>query len=196
MDTICKSTRQLHYLEHVRHKLCAEWTSVKDGVFAVGRLLGATIWIVACSFITQHTGYESVSVKAAQDTAWLSSRSGGSFEIPIIVHNASRENLYTQWCGVKAERLIEGTWEKVYAQDCLDVDNSTTVAPGQSATVTFFVVGAINTIARPHVALRLTPGAYRVVIPLWREDRDRNQVGLRETQCRSTTFTVAIKPAE
>jgi|SRR5450759_901106 hypothetical protein len=166
----------------------------------LAQLAAASIWVIvapqlACSLVTRNAASRSVSIRPAQDTAWMTERNGGSFEIPIVLQNASNDTLYTQWCGVKAERLVHGAWQKVYTQDCLAISSPTMVLPGHSVSLTFYIVGAVNTLATPKIAPRLTSGVYRVVVPLWRGDRRYGQVSLPETQCRSSDFIVAIKSA-
>jgi hypothetical protein len=150
---------------------------------------------MACSLVTRDAVTRSVSIRPAQDTAWLSDRNGGSFEIPIVFRNASTDTLYTYWCGVKAEQLVEGSWRKVFTEDCLAISEPATVLPGHSISLTFYAVGAINTLTTPKTAPRLTPGIYRVVVLLWRGDRRYGQASLPEIQRRSSNFVVAIKPA-
>ena len=69
-----------------------------------------TMTLTACSFVNSISG-GSVSIKPAQDTAWLTgSRRSRSFEIPIVVHNGSSRTVNTDWCVIRAERFTEGAW--------------------------------------------------------------------------------------
>jgi hypothetical protein len=94
---------------------------------AVGLIIGS---ISACSFLTGSARFGGVSVKPTQDTAWLTARYGGSFEIPLLIHNTSTDTLYAYWCGTRAERLIDGAWETVFIPNCLDVESPYPIPPG------------------------------------------------------------------
>src|SRR6202049_4168985 len=147
--------------------------------------------IIACTFAGRMPS--SFSIRPAQDTAWLSVRPPTtSFEISVVVHNASSQTVYTAWCGGWAERLIQGTWQKVSTPSCLSVDDKTTLPPGHSVTLALAVFGARDPATYPQLDPRMTAGVYRAVIPLWVE-RKGTRVSLPEPERRSSTFIVATK---
>ena len=154
----------------------------------------AVIPMTACNHFTVMPTSDAISITPAQDTAWLTGPNKASFEIPIVVRNAAPDAVYTYWCGIQAERLIDGTWQKAFTENCLAIDDRVPVPPGRSVVLTFLASAALNAITpSSKVGLRLAPGVYRAILPLWREDRGGNKGGLPEDKRRSATFIVAAR---
>ena len=158
------------------------WKNVKPVGFAC-------IWVVmaaitACTTINQIRTRGRVSVRPAQDTAWFGWRGSSSvFEIPIIVRNASAVPIYTEWCGITAEKLIGTKWQRMFTPTCLSASDGR-IRSGDSAV--------FDLVAFPP-ELRMTPGVYRAVVSLWWEDEVGNRLGLPEAKQRSSPFIVARK---
>ena len=163
------------------------------------RVLRLTIWmifapLIACSVVTRNANPVPMSIRPAQDTAWLRvGPSAASFEIPIIVRNTSPTPVYTQWCGIKAERLIEGRWQTVFTPNCLANDSPVPISSGDSVTLTFLAYGTLETAAWPKLDPRMGPGMYRAVVYLFSIHRSGMRTTLPERDRRSSTFIVARK---
>lgn len=136
-----------------------------------------------------------VSIRSAQDTAWLIAKRGGiSFDVPILVRNRSPQVLHVGWCGIKAERLIVGKWETVFTPVCFVSNNVSAIQPGDSVLLDFFAYGLAAPNAVPPLNPRMTVGLYRAVVPIWSEDTDGNRLALPAVQRTSSTFIVARGP--
>jgi hypothetical protein len=159
-----------------------------------GRVLLSCFWVIsipltACSVVNRISG-GPVSIRAAQDTAWLTGpRRSPSFEIPIIVHNGSTVTVNTDGCVIRAERFSEGIWELVFRPNCLLSSSPSAIQPGDSVTLQFVA----SAIVDPSAAEKMTPGLYRAVVPLWTVDGSGTPVSLPEGERRSSTFIVAMK---
>jgi hypothetical protein len=155
----------------------------------LGSFWSVTMFLTGCSVVNRISG-GSVSIRPAQDTAWLTGpRRGRSFEIPIVVHNASTATVNTDACVIRAERFGEGIWELVFRPNCLRNSSPSVIHPGASVTIQF----AASAIADPSAAEKMTPGLYRAVVPLWTVDKRGNPVSLPEGERQSSTFIVAMK---
>ena len=148
-----------------------------------------TMSLTACSYVNRISG-GPVSIRPAQDTAWLTGpRRSPSFEIPIVVHNASTATVNTDGCVIRAERFSEGLWELVFRPNCLRNSSPSVIHPGDSVTIQFVA----SAIADPSAAERMIPGLYRVVVPVWTLDQNGNPVSLPQGERQSSTFIVAMK---
>ena len=159
-----------------------------------GAALLVCLWVMttsftACSFVNTISG-GPVSIRPAQDTAWLTGpRRSPSFEIPIVVHNASLATVNTDGCVIRAERFTDGIWELVFRPNCLRNSSPSVIHPGDSVTIQFVA----SAIADPSAAERMVPGLYRAVVPVWTLDRSGNPVSLPQGERQSSTFIVAMK---
>lgn len=159
-----------------------------------GQVLLCCFWVIAmpltgCSIVNRISG-GPVSIRPAQDTAWLTGpRRRPSFEIPIIVHNGSTRTVNTDWCVIRAERFTEGTWQLVFRPNCLLNSSPSVIHPGDSVTLQFVASAIID----PSAAEKMSPGLYRAVVPLWTVDRSGTSVSLPEGERRSSNFIVAMK---
>jgi len=159
------------------------WKNVKPVGFAC-------IWVVmapitACTTINQIRTRGRVSVRPGQDTAWFGWRGSSSvFEIPLIVRNASAVPIYTERCGITAEKLIGTKWQRVFTSTCLSASYGR-ISPGDS--------GVFDFVSFPPSDKRMTAGMYRAVVSLWWQDEAGNQLGLPEAKRRSSPFIVARK---
>jgi len=148
----------------------------------------------ACSYIMGSPSLEAVSITPSQDTAWLNNPTPASFEISIAVHNASSHTLFTYWCPIRAERLIDATWQTVFTENCLALRDEVAVPPGRTVIVPFLASASLNAVTpTAKISRRLAPGAYRVIVPLWSEDSPGKAVDIPEAKRRSSTFIVASK---
>jgi hypothetical protein len=162
------------------------WRNLGPVLFRCFSLI--TALLTACSFVTRMASPGAVSIRPAQDTAWLTgARTSPSFEIPLIVHNASSVTVNTDWCVIKAERFIEGTWQTVFHQNFLLNSSPSVLRPGDSVTLDFLPSAIID----PSAAQKMTPGVYRAVVALWTVDRSGTPVNFPEPKRRSSTFIVA-----
>jgi hypothetical protein len=159
-----------------------------------GPALLVCLWVVttaltACSYVNRISG-GPVSIRPAQDTAWLTGpRRSPSFEIPIVVRNASLATVNTDGCVIRAERFTDGIWELVFRPNCLRNSSPSIIHPGDSVTIQFVA----SAIADPSAAGRMIPGLYRAVVPVWTLDQRGNPVSLPQGERMSSTFIVAMK---
>jgi hypothetical protein len=151
--------------------------------------------ITACRLINRNANPVTLSVRPAQDTAWLKvGPTAASFEIRIVVRNSSATPVYTQWCGTEAERLIQGTWQTVFKPNCLANDSPLPIAPGGSVTLPLLAYGTLEPAAWPKLDPRMRPGIYRAVVYLFTLDRGGHRTSIPESDERSSTFVVALQP--
>jgi len=145
--------------------------------------------LIACSYVNRISG-GPVSITPAQDTAWLTGpRRSPSFQIPIVVHNASLATVNTDACVIRAERFTDGIWELVFRPNCLRNSSPSVIHPGDSVTIQFFA----SALADPSAAGKMIPGLYRAVVPVWTVDQKGNPVNLPQGERLSSTFIVAMK---
>jgi len=150
--------------------------------------------IAGCSFAGRTANPRSTFITPAEATAWLTvGESSASFEIPIIVRNASDATIYTEWCSVNAQRFIDGTWQTVFRASCLALSDPTPIPPGHSLTVTLHAFGRTELSAAPKLDPRMTPGLYRAIVYLFTVDGTGHRIDLPERERESSTFTVARK---
>jgi len=148
-----------------------------------------TMSSTACSYVNRISG-GPVSIRPAQDTAWLTGpRRSPSFEIPIVVHNASTATVNTDGCVIRAERFTDGVWQLAFRPNCLRNSSPSVIHPGDSVTIQFVT----SAIADPSAAERMIPGLYRAVVPVWTVDGSGNPVSLPQGERQSSTFIVAMK---
>lgn len=159
------------------------------GLVVLGCFWVTTMPLTGCSYVNRISG-GPVSIRPTQDTAWLTGpRRRPSFEIPIVVHNASTATVNTDGCVIRAERFTEGAWQLVFRPNCLLSSSPSMIHPGDSVTIQFVASAIID----PSAAEKMVPGLYRAVVPLWTVDRSGAPVSLPEGERRSSTFIVALK---
>jgi hypothetical protein len=153
------------------------------------------IWpLLACSSGTEVISPGSVSVRAAQDTAWLvvgSPRT--SFELPVIVYNRSTVTIDTDECRIGAQRLIDGAWQTVFTPACLANNAPIALFPGDSVALRFLASATTEPGTTPQLDPRMTVGTYRAIVSLWWIDRNGARVSLPEAKSASSNFVVAIR---
>ena len=159
-----------------------------------GPILLGCFWLItmpstACTYVNRISG-GPVSIRPAQDTAWLTGpRRSPSFQIPIVVHNASTATVNTDGCVIRAERFTEGVWELVFRPNCLRNSSPSVIHPGDSVTIQFVA----SAIVDPSAAGRMIPGLYRAIVPVWTVDRSGAPTSLPQGERTSSTFIVAMK---
>ena len=96
-----------------------------------------------------------------------------TMKLSSVIRNSAAHELFYQPCGAYLQRLVEEAWATVWTPICVGAGTPTRIAPHDSATVdleilAFFSRNSGGAVRLPVVDPRMTPGRYRVVVPVGR----------------------------
>jgi hypothetical protein len=121
-------------------------------------------------------------IQLMPDTAWLDTRRH-YFQMPLNVYNLSNVPVMLDVCGIKAEKLVNGEWQKVFLPNCMGGRFS--IEPGRGTTDLLEVYGGPGFGWTLGTDVRVMAGTYRAVGYF-------GVYGQPVEVVRSRTFTVAI----
>jgi len=100
-------------------------------------------------------------IQLMPDTAWLDTRKH-YFQMPLNVYNLSKVPVMLSVCGIKAEKLVNGEWQRVFLPNC-GWGGLFSIEPGRGATNLLEVYGDPGFGWTLGPDIRMMPGTYRAV---------------------------------
>jgi hypothetical protein len=106
-------------------------------------------------------------IRVATDTLVLTASPSAVYvTVSLVLRNYTSRPLYIEDCGAIAERNMGKTWEVVWSPACLGGVPPGIVLPGDSVAFGLLLAAYKTNGAEPRFDPRMTPGSYRLVLPI------------------------------